>query len=161
MPDTKTKLMVEAIQTGTVIDHIPAGKGLTILSRLQIRNAQARLTVGLNLPSGGSGLKDLIKIDEWRFTENDAAELALFAPDATVNIIEDYRVVKKFSIGLPERFVGVFTCPNTNCITHNEPVDSRFTVIQRPAQPQRSAQVLLRCDYCERSFADTLFTEAG
>lgn len=149
----RDKLMVEAIQSGTVIDHIPAGKGLTILSRLQLKNANIRLTVGLNLPSHGGGLKDLIKVDEWPFTEQDAAELALFAPSATVNIIEDYRVVRKFPIGLPETFTGVFDCPNSNCITHNEPVESRFSVVHG------GQRIQLRCHYCERSFADTLFTE--
>lgn len=149
----REKMLVEAIPSGTVIDHIPAGKGLTILGRLQLKNARARLTVGLNLPSKGGGLKDLVKIDEWRFTEQDAAEMALFAPRATVNIIEDYSVVRKFPIGLPETFVGVFACPNSNCITHNEPVETRFRVINGDRQVQ------LRCHYCERSFADTLFTE--
>ncbi|MDB2449073.1 aspartate carbamoyltransferase regulatory subunit [bacterium] len=148
----REKMLVEAIQNGTVIDHIPAGKGLTILGRLQLRNAEVRLTVGLNLPSHGGGMKDLIKVDDWRFTELDAAELALFAPKATVNIIEEYRVVRKFPIGLPETFVGVFACPNTNCITHFEPMESRFSV-------QQNAGLQLRCHYCERAFADTLFTE--
>lgn len=147
-------MLVEAIESGTVIDHIPAGKGLVILGRLQIKNAEARLTVGLNLPSKGSGLKDLIKVDEWPFTEQDAAELALFAPNATVNIIEDYRVIRKFPISLPEVFVGVFPCPNSNCITHNEPVETRFKVLTQ------GERVQLRCHYCERSFADTLFTES-
>ncbi|HET8903612.1 MAG TPA: aspartate carbamoyltransferase regulatory subunit [Saccharospirillum sp.] len=151
----RDKMLVEAIQSGTVIDHIPAGKGLTILGRLQLKNAEVRLTVGLNLPSHGGGLKDLIKIDEWRFTESDAAEMALFAPRATVNIIEDYRVVRKFPIGLPERFVGVFVCPNTNCITHNEPVDTRFSVLAS------ADTVKLKCHYCERAFADNLFIEQG
>lgn len=148
----REKMLVEAIQNGTVIDHIPAGKGLTILGRLQLKNAEARLTVGLNLPSHGGGMKDLIKVDDWRFTELDAAELALFAPHATVNIIADYRVVRKFPIGLPEAFVGVFACPNANCITHVEPVESRFAVVA-------GSGLQLRCHYCERAFADTLFTE--
>ncbi|PTY36374.1 aspartate carbamoyltransferase regulatory subunit [Saccharospirillum sp. MSK14-1] len=150
---TREKMLVEAIHNGTVIDHIPAGKGLTILGRLQLKNAEARLTVGLNLPSHGGGMKDLIKVDDWRFTEHDAAELALFAPKATVNIIEDYRVVRKFPIGLPEAFVGVFACPNANCITHVEPVESHFAVVT-------GESLQLRCHYCERAFADTLFIEA-
>jgi aspartate carbamoyltransferase regulatory subunit len=154
MPKTmRDKMLVEAIQSGTVIDHIPAGKGLTIIGRLQLKNAEVRLTVGLNLPSYGGGLKDLIKIDEWRFSESDAAEMALFAPLATVNIIEDYSVVRKFPIGLPERFIGVFVCPNTNCITRNEPVDTRFKVFAD------EVPVKLKCHYCERAFADSLFIE--
>jgi aspartate carbamoyltransferase regulatory subunit len=145
-------MAVEAIETGTVIDHIPASQGLNILARIQKRNADARLTVGLNLPSKGSGLKDIIKVEGWLFSEQDAAEMALFAPHATVNIIENYRVVKKFPIGLPDEFVGIFACPNTNCISHTEPVATRFKV-KRTVQ-----KIHLKCHFCERSFADKLFT---
>lgn len=145
-------MAVEAIKQGTVIDHIPASQGLNILARIQKRNANARLTVGLNLPSKGSALKDIIKVEGWMFSEQDAAELSLYAPDATVNIIENYRVVKKFQIGLPEAFVGIFPCPNSNCISHTEPVATRFKV-------RTHNQIAhLKCHYCERSFEDSLFT---
>lgn len=145
-------MAVEAIETGTVIDHIPSGQGLNILARIQNRNANARVTVGLNLKSKGSGSKDIIKVEGWLFSEQDAAEMALYAPHATVNIIEQYKVVKKFPIGLPEEFRGIFDCPNTNCISHAEPVDTRFAV------RLKNEQVKLRCHFCERSFADSLFT---
>jgi aspartate carbamoyltransferase regulatory subunit len=145
-------MAVEAIETGTVIDHIPASQGLNILARIQKRNANARLTVGLNLPSKGSGLKDIIKVEGWLFSEQDAAEMALYAPHATVNIIENYRVVKKFPIGLPEEFIGIFGCPNTNCISHTEPVFTRFKV------KRSEHSIHLKCHFCERSFADSLFT---
>ncbi len=144
-------MAVEAIETGTVIDHIPAGQGLNILARIQKRNADARLTVGLNLPSKGSGLKDIIKVEGWLFSEQDAAEMALYAPHATVNIIKKYKVIKKFPIGLPDEFKGIFACPNSNCISHTEPVATRFTV------KVKSQNILLRCHFCERSFADSLF----
>ncbi|MFQ3231313.1 aspartate carbamoyltransferase regulatory subunit [Reinekea sp.] len=144
-------MAVEAITTGTVIDHIPAGQGLNILSRIQKRNPNARLTVGLNLPSKGSVLKDIVKVEGWLFSENDAAEMALYAPSATVNIITDYKVEKKFQIGLPEQFVGIFDCPNSNCISNSEPAATRFKV------KQVHEQIALRCHYCERSFADSLF----
>ena len=144
-------MAVEAIKEGTVIDHIPAGQGLNILARIQIRNADARLTVGLNLPSKGSVLKDIIKVEGWLFSEQDAAEMALYAPNATVNIIQKYKVLKKFPIGLPVEFKGIFPCPNTNCISHAEPVVTRFTV------KEKNENIQLRCHFCERSFADSLF----
>ncbi|WP_320825750.1 aspartate carbamoyltransferase regulatory subunit [Reinekea sp.] len=144
-------MAVEAIETGTVIDHIPAGQGLNILARIQSHNAQARVTVGLNLPSKGSGQKDIIKVEGWLFSEQDAAEMALYAPKATVNIIQGYRVVNKFQIGLPSAFVDIFACPNSNCISHAEPVSSRFYV------KADSDSVQLRCHFCERSFSDSLF----
>jgi len=144
-------MAVEAIETGTVIDHIPAGQGLNILSRIQKRDPNARLTVGLNLPSKGIGLKDIVKVQGWIFSEQDAAEMALFAPNATVNIIEQYKVDRKFPIGLPEAFVGIFQCPNANCVSHPEPVASRFVV------SVIDQEVQLTCHYCERGFSDRLF----
>jgi aspartate carbamoyltransferase regulatory subunit len=145
-------LAVEAISSGTVMDHIPAGQGLNILARIQKRNADARLTVGLNLPSKGSGLKDIVKVDGWLFSEQDAAEMALYAPNATVNIIENYKVVRKFPIGLPDEFIGIFACPNSNCISHTEPVATRFSVCSSLNKTQ------LKCHFCERGFSDSLFT---
>lgn len=147
-------MAVEAIEHGTVIDHIPAGQGLNVLSRIQRRNANARVTVGLNLPSKGSGQKDIVKVEGWLFSDQDAGEMALYAPNATVNIIEDYRVTRKFRIGLPEAFVGLLACPNTHCITHTEPVVTHFRVTTR------SEGVELECHYCERSFQDNLFRPA-
>lgn len=146
-------MAVEAIESGTVIDHIPAGQGLTILAHIQKLNADARLTVGLNLRSKSSGIKDIIKVEEWLFSERDAAEMALFAPQATVNIIANYRVIKKFNIGMPEEFHGIFACPNSNCISNSEPCATRFAV------RVQLGQTFLRCHYCERSFADTLFKQ--
>jgi len=144
-------LAVEAIGIGTVLDHIPAGQGLNILARIQIRNANARLTVGLNLPSKGKELKDIIKVEGWLFSEQDAAEMALFAPHATVNIIESYKVVRKFKIGLPDEFNGIFACPNTNCISHCEPLPTRFSV------RRADKDITLKCHFCERAFKDSLF----
>lgn len=147
------KMQVEAICKGTVIDHIAAGQGLKILNRLHLINDKMRLTVGLNLPSGQFGSKDLIKVENWLFSKDEANELALLAPNATVNIIENYRVVSKFNMELPEVLVGIFPCPNTNCITHSEPVDSKFTI------KTEYEQVRLRCHYCEELFNKKLFTE--
>lgn len=145
------QLQVEAIRRGTVIDHIPAGKGIKIVHRVQKLSPQARLTIGLNLPSKHMTLKDLVKVDDWLFTEEQAFELALFAPEATINVINEYQVVNKFKMSLPERVLGVFACPNSNCISHQEPVQSQFIV------RAGSKHVTLRCHYCERSFIDTLF----
>ena len=147
------KMQVEAICQGTVIDHITTGQGLKILNHLQLINDKIRLTVGLNLPSGQYGSKDIIKVENWMFSKDEANELALLAPNATVNIIEDYKVVSKFHMELPEVLVGIFDCPNTNCITHSEPVDSKFMI------RAEDDQVRLRCHYCEEFFNKKLITE--
>jgi aspartate carbamoyltransferase regulatory subunit len=142
------KLQVEAIQCGTVIDHIPAGQGIRILKRLHLEADGKRMTVGLNLPSQNFGLKDIIKVEGRMFTEAEAHQLALFAPSATINVIDDYVVVNKFSMQLPETLEGVFNCPNSNCISLNEPVKSFFYVSEKGA----SSAIKMRCKYCEKSF---------
>ena len=90
----KEQLQVEAIKNGTVIDHIPAGQALNILKHFHILDNNDRITVGFNLPSKANGHKDLIKVENVRFTEEQANQLSIFAPNATVNIIEDYKVVE-------------------------------------------------------------------
>ena len=57
------KLQVEAIKRGTVIDHIPAQVGFKLLSLFRLTETDQRITIGLNLPSGELGRKDLIKIE--------------------------------------------------------------------------------------------------
>ena len=88
------KLSVEAIENGTVIDHIPAGLGLTILRQFKLLHYGNAVTVGFNLPSQSQGCKDIIKIKDVMFNEHDANQLALFSPNAVVNQIENFRVVK-------------------------------------------------------------------
>lgn len=58
-------------------------------------DTRQRITVGLNLPSAALGAKDLIKVENTQLTADQANQLALFAPQATVNIIEDFKVVTK------------------------------------------------------------------
>ncbi|AMO57986.1 aspartate carbamoyltransferase regulatory subunit [Endozoicomonas montiporae] len=143
----RNKLQVEAIRQGTVIDHIPAGQGIKILDRLQLLDSDASITVGFNLPSKDQGHKDIIKVTDRKFTEQEANQLALFAPSATINVIDNYEVVDKFKMALPDSLLGAFACPNSNCITHNEPVDTHFSL------RAHQGDVRLKCKYCEKSFS--------
>jgi len=149
----ETQLQVEAICNGTVIDHIPAHIGIKVLKLFEMHNTEERVTIGLNLPSSALGAKDLLKIENVFITEAQAKKLALYAPNATVNQIEDYKVVKKLALSLPETINGVFECPNSNCISHNEPVDSSFRLIQR------GQDVRLKCKYCEKAYSRQIMTE--
>lgn len=45
-----------------------------------------------------------------------------------MNRIDDYDVVGKSRPSLPERIDNVLVCPNSNCISHAEPVSSSFAV---------------------------------
>ncbi len=101
------KLQVEAIKRGTVIDHIPAQIGFKLLSLFKLTETDQRITIGLNLPSGEMGRKDLIKIENTFLSEDQVDQLALYAPQATVNRIDNYEVVGKSRPSLPERIDNV------------------------------------------------------
>ncbi|OAN19052.1 aspartate carbamoyltransferase regulatory subunit [Photobacterium jeanii] len=149
----ETQLQVEAIKNGSVIDHIPANIGIKVLKLFKMHKTNERVTIGLNLPSSALGAKDLIKIENVYISEEQANQLALYAPNATVNQIENYEVAKKLNLTLPQHIHGIFECPNSNCITHGEPVDSSFNVITKKEDIQ------LKCKYCEKVFSREIVTE--
>ena len=140
------KLQVEAISNGTVIDHIPAYVGFQILTLFKLTKTDQRVTIGLNLPSNALGKKDLIKIENTFLTEAQANQLSIYAPKATVNQIENYEVVRKLTLSLPETINGVLKCPNSNCISRSELATSNFRV------RQDDDTVRLQCQYCEKAF---------
>ncbi|HJV07380.1 MAG TPA: aspartate carbamoyltransferase regulatory subunit [Chromobacteriaceae bacterium] len=144
---------VEALKQGTVIDHIPAGQGLRILHLFKLTETGERVTVGLNLSSRHMGAKDIIKVENIALTEDQANELALFAPKATVNVIENFEVVKKHKLEMPESIEGIFACPNSNCISHNEPVNSFFYV------KSQQNDTKMKCKYCEKSFSKDIVVD--
>jgi aspartate carbamoyltransferase regulatory subunit len=80
-------------------------------------------------------------------TDEQVNQLSLYAPDATVNRIDDYEVVGKSRPSLPERIESVLICPNSNCISHAEPVSSCFSV------KKRANDIALKCKYCEKEFS--------
>lgn len=148
------KMSVEAIKDGTVIDHIPAGQGLVILRQFKLLHYGSAVTVGFNLPSQTRGSKDIIKISGVQLDDHAANRLALFAPEATVNVIDDFAVVSKKSLRLPDTISEVFRCPNPHCASHSEPVASRFYVRCGHGQTK------LQCHYCEKTYAREAMTEA-
>jgi len=142
---TKT-LSVAAIKNGTVVDHINSDQTLRIIHMLRLLDKKHMVTVGFNLPSKRMKLKDLIKIENHVLTHEEANQISVFAPDATIAIIKNYEVVEKLNTKLPAGISSIFICPNSACITHAEPVDSYFYI-------QETGKVMrLVCKFCEKSF---------
>lgn len=141
------KLLVRKIKEGTVIDHIPAGKGLEVIKILSVDLKQDEAAVVLiNVRSAKMGRKDIIKIENRQLTEWEVNKIALIAPTASMNIIHNWRVVEKQKVRLPNMLIGVVKCPNANCITNtDEYLKDKFTVESR--NPLK-----VRCYYCERLF---------
>jgi aspartate carbamoyltransferase regulatory subunit len=92
----ESELIVRRIKEGTVIDHIDEGKGLQVLSALGIGGKDGSLiTIALNVPSAKYRKKDIIKVENKFLHDDDTNKLAVIAPNATVNIIKNYKLVEK------------------------------------------------------------------
>ena len=140
-------LLVEAIKEGTVIDHIPAGQAFRLIELLKLQDHTHPVTVGLNLESKSLQKKDLIKISGRILSDLEISEIAVFAENARINLIQNYLVVDKKMAKLPPELRKILLCPNQNCITHSAKRDSYFHVeVSR-------AGIRLHCHYCEQVFA--------
>lgn len=142
----KKELAVAALQRGTVIDHIPSAALFKAVRLLGLESLGKSVTIGNNLASGKLGTKGIIKVADTVFPDEVINRIAIIAPSAVVNIIEDYEVVRKEPVRLPDEIVGLVSCSNPKCISRNEPMRSRFSVVSRDP-------VTLRCRYCDHEVA--------
>ena len=98
---------VTAIKNGTVIDHVPAGKALSVLKMLGIEGDMSNpVSLVMNVPSKKMGGKDIIKVEDRELNQSELDKLALVAPDASVAIIRAYSVAEKMEINLTDE-VGI------------------------------------------------------
>lgn len=141
MTTNKKELAVAALRNGTVIDHIPSSMLFKAVKILGIEQLQTHVTIGNNLDSSKLGTKGIIKVADVLFPESTLNRIALIAPSAKVNIIRDFEVVEKHRVVLPDTIVGIVKCNNPKCITNNEPMKTRFEVIDHN-------DVTIRCHYC-------------
>ncbi|PIR96852.1 MAG: aspartate carbamoyltransferase regulatory subunit [Candidatus Doudnabacteria bacterium CG10_big_fil_rev_8_21_14_0_10_41_10] len=144
-PSNKT-LSVSAIKEGTVIDHITAGSALKIIRLLNLPADKKTVTVGLNLPSRILGRKDIIKVSGREVTSQEANKIAVLAPQASINVIKNYKIIKKFLVQIPQKIEGVIVCPNPQCVTNHESTASIFLA------EQHKYLVQLHCQYCEKMY---------
>lgn len=135
---------IDEIENGIVLDHLPAGVGRKVLDLLEINeNYEHRVALVVNVPSKKSGKKDLLKIECLEISSKHFDKVALIAPNATINIIKDSRVLSKTKIVLPKIIQDLGNCPNVFCITNSEPSASkRFDYLDNK----------YKCLYCEKSF---------
>ncbi len=144
---SEEQLLVRRIREGTVIDHIDNGKALIVLKALSIDGSEGNIiTIAMNVPSDKLGRKDIIKVENKFLLPEETNKLALFAPNASINIISNYKVKEKRKVELPEQFVGIIRCINPNCITNTN--EDLLCVIEVIDKVKRR----LRCKYCRRLF---------
>ena len=142
MKDIK-QLSVNAIQNGTVIDHIPAQNLFKVISILGLEKITNKITFGTNLESQRMGRKAIVKIADKFFEKDEINRIAMVAPLAKLNIIKEYEVVEKMLVEVPDEILGIAKCMNPKCITNNEKVMPKFKVVDKK-------NVSLKCHYCEK-----------
>ena len=141
MPEIRTEMQVAALCNGTAIDHIPSKQVFKVVSLLKLETLKNRITIGNNLDSKKMGTKGIIKIEDKFFEEEEINRIALVAPNVVLNIIRDYQVVDKKRVELPKIITDIVKCNNPKCITNNEPMHTRFEVID-------NNKIELNCLYC-------------
>lgn len=141
----ESELIVRRIKEGTVIDHIDQERGLRVLNALGVDGKDGGLvTIALNVPSGKFKKKDIIKLENKFLKDDDTNKLAVIAPNATVNIIRNYKLVEKRRVSLPNEIDRIFRCSNPDCITNSrEHIESVMDVVDKDA-------LVLKCRYCGR-----------
>ena len=137
------ELKVSAIENGTVIDHIPAESVFQVIRILGLDKVSNQIMVGTNLESRKYGKKGIIKVSKKFFEKEDLNKIALVAPIATIIVIKDYTVVYKENVEVPDFIDKIVKCINPNCITNNENIVTKFTVIDKE-------DLKLHCHYCEK-----------
>lgn len=139
------QLKVDPIKNGTVIDHIAAGKALQVTDILNLRKPTNLMMLGVNLSSNKMGKKDIIKIENRILSNDEVSSIALISPNATLTIIENYKVINKYIIELPSEIKKHIVCPNPNCVTNEEQVTTKFELANKKP-------VEVQCTYCEKKY---------
>lgn len=141
----KKELKIPLIKEGTVIDHITAGNAVKVLHILGIpEKTKSVVSVAMNVKSK-IGKKDIVKVENRELDPKEVNKIALIAPKATINIIRNYEVFKKYHVHIPDEIIGIVKCPNPTCVSNskNEPIESRFLVVSKDP-------IRIKCYYCER-----------
>lgn len=134
-------LVINSIEKGIVIDHITAGMGAKILSYLDIDTSKHTIAFIMNAESSKHGRKDVIKIKD--VIDIDLTDLGLLDPTATVNIIDEHKVVRKIKLEIPARVVDIIRCKNPRCVTSVERnAPHIFHLINAENREYR-------CEYCD------------
>ncbi|MCL4315224.1 MAG: aspartate carbamoyltransferase regulatory subunit [Candidatus Thermoplasmatota archaeon] len=147
MTEENQTLKISKIRDGIVIDHIPAGRSIRLLSILNVgEHSGHTISLAMRVKSNKKDYKDVVKIENRNIAEEELSLISLIAPDATISFIENYNIKEKRKVKVPETISGILRCPNQNCISNaKEPVETIFHIVSE--DPLEA-----RCEYCERIF---------
>ncbi len=135
-------LNVGKIEEGYVLDHIQAGKSLTIYHLLHLDKTDAQVAIIKNARSSKMGKKDILKV-ECPVGSIDLDVLAFLDRNITVNVIRNGEIMQKEDLILPREVRNVIKCKNPRCITSIEQGLEHIFVLSD------ATKGTYRCKYCE------------
>ena len=138
-------LNVGQLSEGVVLDHIKAGKSMTIYHDLEMDKLDCCVAIIKNARSNKMGRKDIIKV-ECPIDTLDLDILGFIDHNITVNIIKDGEIVEKKQLSLPKEVHNVIKCKNPRCITSIEQELEQIFIL---ADPEKE---IYRCKYCEEKY---------
>ena len=140
-------LNVGKIEEGFVLDHIKAGKSMSIYHHLQLDKLDCPVAIIKNARSNKMGKKDILKV-ECYINTLDLDVLAVIDHNITVNVIKNGEIVTKKELTLPREIRNVIHCKNPRCITSTEPQLDAIFLLGHKADGKRA----YRCAYCDTEF---------
>ncbi len=138
-------LNVGKIEEGFVLDHIQAGKSLSIYDHLGLDKLDCTVAIIKNARSDKLGKKDILKV-ECDINLLDLDVLAFIDHNITVNVIKDGEIVDKKELVLPKMIKNVIKCKNPRCITS---IEQELPHIFFLADEEKE---VYRCKYCEEKY---------
>ena len=138
-------LNVGRLSEGVVLDHIKAGKSMTIYHDLKLDKLDCCVAIIKNARSDKMGRKDIIKV-ECPIDSLNLDILGFIGHNITVNIIKDGEIVEKKDLSLPKEIRNVIRCKNPRCITSIEQELDHVFIL---ADPEKE---IYRCKYCEEKY---------
>lgn len=138
-------LNVGQLNEGVVLDHIEAGKSMSIYKYLKLDRMDSCVAIIKNAHSNKMGKKDIIKI-ECPIDQLDLNVLGFIDHRITVNIIQDGCIITKKKLQLPKKLTNIVRCKNPRCITSIEQeLDHIFFLADEEKE-------IYRCLYCEEKY---------
>ena len=128
-------LNVGKIEEGFVLDHIKAGKSLSIYKHL-----------GLDKLDCTVAKKDILKV-ECDIDTLNLDILGFIDHNITVNVIKNSEIVQKRQLTLPREIKNVLKCKNPRCITSIEQELPHIFVLTDEEKE------VYRCKYCEEKYS--------
>ena len=138
-------LNVGAIEEGFVLDHIKAGKSMTIYHDLKLDKLDCCVAIIKNARSNKMGKKDIIKV-ECPVDMMNLDTLGFIDHNITVNVISGGEIIEKKELKLPKKIVNVIRCKNPRCITSVEQGLKHVFLLTDEENE------VYRCKYCEEKY---------